>query len=506
MKRSFWFPAVLLTVVSTVDAADRPRVRGGAGEKTLEQVIGRKAAFAWRSLIYRLPGAYALLDRVKLTDDQNKVLGEISLEWRKKWDAARDEAVKQVRRPDRKDMTDDAKRAAYYAACRKAGEKARPPLPMDAARSVLTMEQVDRLDSVDQAVKDWQTWLRTTVDESEKKLDKLLGATPGKSDWARLRVLRAVRPYVEGGQFLTRLGVTAEQKAALDDALKARALPLPPARARQAFSKVTYGRHRDLYSALSSGSTQQRADAIRAKVNDVLTAAQRKTLAAAAAIASARAKAIAVRFEAFRARLDKVLPPPKRPETEPPQPPDPLKDYPEAKETIASFGKWLDGALPRYRRQLVEALGAEPDPTPRAEISRDRRLEKYLEGASLLWRLRLTDEQREKLDSLKITRSFGFTPDERTLFTRLAQAAKIDHVPRADVEAVIRIRRAAKDAERLRAQLEAILTDEQRAKLAKAAAIVAARNKAVRERYTATVAALRKTVPDETPKPPRRKP
>ena len=55
-----------------------------------------QAKYGWRSLTYSLPGGFALVGRLELTDEQKRTLGEVASAWTKERREATAELQKQL--------------------------------------------------------------------------------------------------------------------------------------------------------------------------------------------------------------------------------------------------------------------------------------------------------------------------------------------------------------------------------------------------------------------------
>ena len=291
--------------------------RGHYGQDGYPGMAGRgKASLA--TLRYYLPGAYALLDRLELTEEQEKILVEIAKKHLAERRKASTAAWKSVPRVAGADLKDPEKRKAYYAKTREAYKAARLDPPIDEISNVLTPEQLGRILKADQIIAEWRTWLAEHLAAYDKKLTAAVGPEPEAEPGAYTAryAYYVFENYLKGSsQLARRLGLAKEQGAALAK-LRQRpygarspflfALTTPPKD-----GKLSATRLRSIQTLLSARAWEEKKKETRAKIEELLTGKQRDALAAGVKILEERDAAILKRYTQCVAEVDKILPRPK---------------------------------------------------------------------------------------------------------------------------------------------------------------------------------------------------
>ena len=99
----------------------------------------------WRSLAYQLPGAHRFLDRLNLTEGQQKALDRVSREWLAKRRESYTAALKNLPPLAQADRKDPEKVQAYYAKRSQALKDAQVPPPVELVNDILVEEQLHKL-------------------------------------------------------------------------------------------------------------------------------------------------------------------------------------------------------------------------------------------------------------------------------------------------------------------------------------------------------------------------
>ena len=174
------FASLLAALVMTTSA-----LGAEVGEKQHGKHLGEewRAKHAWRGLMYYLPGGYTHLDRIDLTDDQKKVLGEIATEYQKKRAGKMKDLHKMLPKLTGEDWGDAEKRKAYYEKRNELMKKAKLDPPMDAIRGVLTVEQADKLEDASKIETEWAKWVAVELPKYEARLTEAVGPKPNAPDY-----------------------------------------------------------------------------------------------------------------------------------------------------------------------------------------------------------------------------------------------------------------------------------------------------------------------------------
>ncbi len=269
----------------------------------------------WRSLAYGLPGAYGMLDRLTLSNDQKKQLDEVYKDWSGKWRKAAEEAGQKIPRLSEEDRKDRNKLRAYWIQRREAYRKARPEPPVDKVGDILTPDQLGKVLEANQTVAGWLKWLAEQMPKYDKKLDALLGPAPEGLTPAKQRLYDNLDNYMDGGALLGRLGLTAKQETELQELGKTRSTdayssivaPLDPSLRGAKLSAAHAGAVRD---AIRDDGWDLFKEAKREEVEKVLTQEQRDLLAKALLVVRERDKAIWKRYSDYLEDLGKIIPKP----------------------------------------------------------------------------------------------------------------------------------------------------------------------------------------------------
>ncbi len=271
---------------------------------------------AWRSLLYQLPGAYRFLDRLDLTEEQQKALTRIYNEWAaERRGAYRDIAAKlpQLSAEDRKDPEKLKAYMIRYAELYKAAQIA---LPIELVDDVLSDAQLAKIREATRVMEEWEQWLAAHMAKYAKTLDELLGPVPAfeAQGAGQSFVFRTYESLVKGGELFGRLGLSSAQTEELKSlwgqyqteyGSRLTALghqssegPVPlqqQMEARRIIAAKTQEQIRDKYSKLAM---------------EILTPQQRDLLAKATDLIEERNKVLWERYEHYVFELSAIMPMP----------------------------------------------------------------------------------------------------------------------------------------------------------------------------------------------------
>jgi len=282
-------------------------------ERGRERVTRGKGHPTWRALAYRLPGGYGFLDRLDLSEEQQKVLGEIHTEWATRWSKAYRAAMSEIPRLTREDYKDRKKVRAYNAKARAAYRTVQVAPPTELVANVLTPEQLGKVLEADKVVEEWAKWLTAHLDQYGTKLDAAVGPAAEDPALAAPYAYGALDAYLPGAAGLVeRLGLTEEQRAALEKLSAERQTeyhrlmaPLVPSLRRHTrLADQQYA----IRSALSKRIWEDVAAKQRGRVEALLTTEQKEKLAKGVKVIQERDVQIADRYKVYAEKVDKVLP------------------------------------------------------------------------------------------------------------------------------------------------------------------------------------------------------
>ena len=293
---------VLVALTSGAHAA-------GRGRRQARQVPG------WRRLAYYLPGAFAYVDRLALSNEQKKVLDETYKDWSGKWRSAATEAAKGLPALSQQDRKDPRKVRAYRQKRWLVWQKSQPTPPVELVSDVLTPEQLGKVLAANQVVAGWNKWLKEHLPAYEKRLDEILGAKPDDVAPGEERAYRNLEDYLPGAALLGRLGIGDKEKAKLQAMGRRQTAdygrvvgPLGPAlRAATLSNDETYAVRHAVERKRWPDVKQARA----AEIEALLTEEQKAKLSKALAVAKERDAAVAERYKQYVAELEKLLVRPK---------------------------------------------------------------------------------------------------------------------------------------------------------------------------------------------------
>jgi len=288
-------------------------VAGGAQQSVSQyRFYGR-----WRSLARQLPGAYRFIDRLDLTEEQQKALDKAYEKWTNDRREANALALKDLPPLSKDDRKDLPKLRKYYAERQRRLQKAQIPVPVDQVEDVLSQEQLAKLNSAHKAVEVWNRWLAGHVVKHDKEMDDLLGPVSEEQPRAYQYTYSMFGRLVKGGSLLGRVGLTEEQNAELTELRRHYYReyselmgPLWHSLRGAKLSPVSV-------SGIRAAAAAKGADEIRNRYTEqlkkVLTEEQLELLSKADEIARRRDAAIWERYSQYVLDLSAILPYPKPP-------------------------------------------------------------------------------------------------------------------------------------------------------------------------------------------------
>ena len=280
-------------------------------------VAGYRFYGSWRSLAHQLPGAHRFLDRLDLTEEQQKALGKVHKDWLAERREAYALARKGVPPLSAKDGSDPQKRTAYYERLREALRKAQVPPPVALANDILSEEQQGKLAEADKVIEAWDKWLAERMTKSEAELDEVLGPASESQPVATQYAYTLFGSLVKGGELLGRLRLSEEQDTGLQDLRKeyyaeysAMMGPLYQSLGPLGRGKVPHASSMAVRVAIAKKGGAQVKEKYRRKLQSLLTKEQQNLLSMAHNITQERDRAIWDRYSQYIQDLSAILPPP----------------------------------------------------------------------------------------------------------------------------------------------------------------------------------------------------
>jgi Spy/CpxP family protein refolding chaperone len=167
----------------------------------------------------------------------------------------------------------------------------------------------------------------------------------------------------------------------------------------------------------------------------------------------------------------------------------------EANKVIDVWEAWLAKHLAEHEKKLDALLGPTPDPLERSRAYALRVLAQVLPGGSELPRLKLTDEQFEKLDALRKS-YYARLRNALAPLTQSVRSGAVNYRQLARIRPAISSRTRDRVQQNYREQVLAILTDHQRKLLEEAAKVIAERDNAIWEHYARFLEELAAILPE----------
>ena len=281
-------------------------VEGAAAQ---ERYVG-----AWRSLAYQLPGAYRFIDRLALTEEQQKALDKVQKDWAAQRQEAYGAAMKDFPPLSAEDQKDPQKVKEYYAKRTDVLKAAQVPPPVDYVHDILTEDQLNKISEARKVMEGWERWLAQNLGEYDRKLDGILGPAPEDPTGTKQYTYQMFSGFVAGGSLLGRLRLTPAQDAALQEIRKQyyseygslwAPLGQPPAG-----GVVSYQQMNAVRAAIATKGWAELKEKYRILVDRLLTEEQRERLAKALAATEERDEAVWKRYSQYVADLSAILPVP----------------------------------------------------------------------------------------------------------------------------------------------------------------------------------------------------
>jgi Spy/CpxP family protein refolding chaperone len=297
---------MFLTVSAAALAAGQAEEAKGARRKA-----GHYAGLY--GLSYSLPGGYALVNRLELSDEQKGMLGKIGQEYQKKRYALQRQAHAKLPKMDREDWRDSVKMAEWRRRREELLAEADLEPPIEKVGDVLTPEQLGKLLAGHAKYQEWIEWLTAYLAKTDAELDRLVGAVPDEPDSGHQTLFRWLALLVQDAGLLERLDLSEEQMVRLrelrDDYAKAsrsaRRLVRPWTRAE----KLPAEDASTIRSVLSVGVYRGVREKYRAKIEAVFTDEQKHRLGKARALLEKRDDAVTQKYLAYIEDVDDILPP-----------------------------------------------------------------------------------------------------------------------------------------------------------------------------------------------------
>ncbi len=496
--------AVLAVLVSATGlAADREDQKKEWEKRRAEAAARQKeyqVKWGWWSLTYSLPGGFALIGRLDLTDEQKKTLGEVASAWTKERREATAELQRQLPKMTAEDYKDPDRRKAYYDKRKELAAKLKVEPPVDRVCEVLTEKQLDKIGGAHQIIVAWSKWVQETVPAYEKRLTDAVGPAPEKETTADRYMFSRLAPALPGATLLGRLGLPEETTKELRKVAGWGFAPGSAARRRAALEllksqKVPARSATAVREAVMGGETERRTEKRRQAVKGLLAADHVQRLAKGAAIVKERDEAVAKKYAECVEKLNKVLPPRKVPTATAPAVEAPVLPK-QAGEIIAAWNQWLVEELPKFDAKLDGILGPEAGVVTSRQRYQYQRLEYVMKGASVLARLGLTDKQLAAVAELGRA-SYAKAYQERNTFTQFIAGAKIDKTLETAVKNALENTKDERSRRRTREAVRKILTLDQWAKFSQGLKIVEERDEAIRRRHDQVLSDLEKVLPPE---------
>jgi len=303
-----------LTVLVTVLAVST--VALGAAAQLKEQYRAQYEKTRYLGLQYVLPGGYALVTRLGLSEEQQKLLGEIHKEYMSEYYKVQRTIHAKLPKMGPGDYRDPAKYAAWNHKRRELMRQQKLAPPVEKVGNVLTPEQLGKVLKAHAQYEAWVQWLVTHLAEADGKLNEVAGPEAKELDEETRRLFTSLAALLARPSLLARLGLTAEQRAKLktlaDDYL---------VRSRGVGAMVYPSLRSDKLSpeqlAAARGVLQAEAykclrEQFRGQALAVLTAQQKDKLDRATQVIEAGNTEIVRRYLAYVKEVDSVLPPSKQ--------------------------------------------------------------------------------------------------------------------------------------------------------------------------------------------------
>jgi len=271
-----------------------------------------RAYGSWRSLAYQLPGAYRFIDRLDLTEEQQKALDKVYRDWSTERRELMRKALGTLPPLTPEARKDPVRLKAYYARRTELYKAAQIPPPVALVNLILSDEQVQKILEANKVVEAWRKWLSDCMATYDKKLDRLLGPAPEAQPASKMYTYRMFDALTPGGSLLSRLKLSDKQAAALDDLRKQYYAEyrekLAPLNLSLRGAGIPYAHVWAARRSIGSKARAEVKDRYRKLLGKVLTPAQRKLLADASKVLEERDNLIWDRYARYVEEFSAILP------------------------------------------------------------------------------------------------------------------------------------------------------------------------------------------------------
>jgi hypothetical protein len=173
----------------------------------------------------------------------------------------------------------------------------------------------------------------------------------------------------------------------------------------------------------------------------------------------------------------------------------------EANKVIDSWEQWLSEYMTAHEKKLDALLGPPPEEPDRRRAYTFRVFARMVPGGSELGRLNLSDDQYERLDALRKS-YYAETRDALAPLTQGARNGAVSYRQLATIRRAVTERARGLVNETYRERIFNILSNKQRAKLERAAKLIAERDRAIWDRYAMYLEELAAILPRQPLSPP----
>ena len=297
--RRLWMVAAVLAIPWSARAAQE--------NGSPQRVYG-----SWRALAYQLPGAYRFIDRLDLTEEQQKALDKVYKDWSTERRELMRRALETLPPLTAEERKDPERLKAYYAKRTDLYKAAQIPPPVALVNLILSDEQVERILEANKVVEAWRKSLAECMETYDAKLDGLLGPAPEGQPASRTYMYRMFDALIPGGSLLVRLKLSDKQTAALEGLRKRYYTEYREKLAQLSLSlrggQISYAHMRAARRSVGAKAQAEVKEQHRKLLRKVLTEAQQSLLADAGKIVEERDKVIWDRYLRYVEEFSAILP------------------------------------------------------------------------------------------------------------------------------------------------------------------------------------------------------
>lgn len=303
------FVGLVLVAVAPLGAAEGAAVHG-----TLE--IRTRPQDAWRPLLYQLPGAYRFLDRLDLTEEQQKALAKIYSDWTAERRDAYREIAANLPQLSAEERKDPEKLKAYMARYTELYKAAQVAPSIELVEDVLSDVQLAKIREATRVIEEWEHWLAEHMAQYTKALDQLLGPVPifEAQGAGQPFIFRTYESFVKGGELFGRLGLSSAQTEELKSLWGRYQAEygslLTPLGQQPSESPVPLQQQMEARRVIAAKAQETIRDKYRKLVMEILTPQQRELFTKALALIEERDKALWGHYERYVLDLSAILPVP----------------------------------------------------------------------------------------------------------------------------------------------------------------------------------------------------